>query len=100
MKSIIQKDKAHCFLCGMNANLEPLDCHHVYGGANRKISEKYGLKIYIHHSKCHIFGKDSVHQNAKVDRTVKAVVQEKAMRHYGWSVDDFRKIFGKNYVQN
>jgi hypothetical protein len=98
-KSIIQEDRTHCFICGMNASLEPLDEHHVFFGANRKNSEKYGLKVYIHHNKCHIFGKDSVHKNAEVDRVLKSIVQKRAMRHYGWSVEDFRKIFGRNYIE-
>ena len=98
MKSIIQEDRTHCFLCGMNANLEPLDEHHVWGGANRKKSEKYGLKVYLHHGKCHIFGKDSVHQNAEINKAVQAMAQRIAMRHYGWTEDEFRKIFGQNYI--
>lgn len=98
MKSIIQEDKNHCFLCGMNTNLEPLDEHHVFFGINRKNSEKYGLKVYLHHNKCHIFGKNAVHQNAKVDRAVKETIQKRAMAHYGWSEYDFRLIFGKSYL--
>lgn len=98
MDSIIQEDRTHCFICGMNTNLEPLDCHHVFGGANRKKSERYGLKVYIHHDKCHIFGKESVHRNAEVDKALKQRVQEKAMDHYGWSAQDFIDIFGKNYL--
>jgi hypothetical protein len=98
MKSIIQEDKCHCFLCGKNANFEPLDEHHIFFGINRKNSEKYGLKVYLHHSECHIFGKNSVHQNAKVDRAVKAMAQRIAMRYYGWTEDDFRSIFGKSYL--
>lgn len=98
MESIIQKDKTHCFICGMNTNLEPLDCHHVFGAANRKKSEQYGLKVYIHHCKCHIFGENSVHKNAKVDRALKKLVQKKAMQHYGWTIEQFIKIFGKNYI--
>lgn len=27
-ESIIQVDKESCYLCGMNRNLESLDCHH------------------------------------------------------------------------
>ena len=99
MESIIQKDKTHCFICGMNSNLEPLDCHHCFeGNPNRKLSEKYGLKVYLHHSRCHIFGENSVHRNAKVDRAVKRIAQKKAMKHYGWTTDDFIRIFGKNYL--
>ena len=51
MESIIQKDKTKCFICGMNSNLEPLDCHHCFGNAYRNKSEKYGLKVYLHHSR-------------------------------------------------
>ena len=98
MKSIIQEDQSHCFLCGMNKNLEPLDEHHVFFGRNRKNSEKYGLKVYIHHNKCHIFGKDSVHQNAKVDKALKAMVQKRAMQYYGWTIEKFIEIFGKSYL--
>lgn len=98
MKSIMQPDKTHCFLCGMNASVEPLDLHHVFNKADKKKSEKYGLMVYLHHRKCHIFGKESVHQNAGVNNAVKAAAQRKAMQHYGWSIDDFIKIFGKNYL--
>ena len=95
MKSIIQPNKTECYICGRNANYEPLDDHHVYSGACRKLSEKYGLKVYLHHNTCHLYG---VHQDAELNRTLKAKVQEIAMQHYKWSIEDFRKIFGKSYV--
>lgn len=96
-KSIIQKDRETCFICGKNANADyfGLDEHHVFFGGNRKKSEKYGLKIYICHVKCHLEG---VHKNAELCRKVQAVVQERAMKHYGWTADDFIGIFGKNYI--
>lgn len=95
MESIIQKDKDHCFICGMNRNLEPLDCHHVFFGQNRKKSDKYGLTVYIHHNKCHLNG---VHKNAKLDRALKKVAQKVAMRRYGWTAEEFIAIFGRNYI--
>lgn len=98
IESIIQTDTERCYLCGMYGNGDPLDRHHVFFGRNRSNSEKYGLTVYLHHNKCHIFGKQSVHANARVCRKLQAHVQEKAMEHYGWSVADFRKIFGKNYT--
>lgn len=98
IKSIMQTDKTHCFLCGMNAFIEPLDLHHIFNGADKKKSEKYGLMVYLHHNKCHIFGENSVHGNAKVERELKAFAQEKAMEYYGWTVEDFMKIFGRNYI--
>ena len=70
----------------------------MFGGSNRNKSEKYGLTIYLPHNKCHIFGKQAIHKNAELNKAIKAIAQEKAMQHYGWSVEDFIKIFGKNYL--
>ena len=98
MDSIIQKDKERCFLCGMIGYVDPLDKHHVYYGSLRSKSERYGLTIYLHHDRCHIFGENSVHKNAKIDRKVKKYVQKVAMSHYGWTTEDFIKLFGKNYL--
>lgn len=97
MKSILQEDKTKCFLCGGNA-FEPLDKHHVFGGAYRSKSEKYGLTVYLHHSKCHIFGAGAVHQNAEVNKLLKKYAQTVAMDKYKWSEDDFRREFGKSYL--
>lgn len=98
MKSIIQPDREHCFICGKNGYGDPLDCHHVFFGANRSKSERYGLTVFLCHNSCHIFGDNSVHKNAKVCRTLQAKAQKIAMKHYGWSVEQFREIFGKNYI--
>lgn len=97
MKSIIQADREHCFICGRNSHADywGLDEHHVFGGANRKKSEQYGLKVYICHDQCHLNG---VHKDANLNRQVQSVVQKRAMQHYGWSIEDFRNIFGKNYI--
>ena len=93
MDSIFQTEK-HCFLCGSYSWLEE---HHIFGAANRKKSEKYGLKVFLCHS-CHNEPPAGVHHNAELNNELKAQAQEKAMQHYGWNIDDFRKIFGKNYL--
>ena len=98
MKSIIQDDKESCYLCGMNRNLEPLECHHVFGGSNRKWSEKYGLTVYLHCNKCHKTGGESVHANAEVREKLQAEVQRIAMKRYDWSIEDFRLIFGRSFI--
>lgn len=96
-KSIIQADREHCFICGRNSRADywGLDEHHVYFGGKRQLSEKYGLKIYICHDKCHLNG---VHKDAELCRAVQATVQKIAMQKYGWSVEDFIEIFGRNYL--
>lgn len=98
MNSIIQSDTEHCFACQANGSADywGLDKHHVFGGANRKKSEKYGLTVYLCHDKCHLNG---VHKYGGLDLMLKQIVQKRAMDHYGWSVDDFIGIFGRNYIQ-
>lgn len=99
MKSILQKNTDKCFICKQNPNGDPLDKHHVFGGALRSKSERYGLFVYIHHNKCHIFGELSVHVNAEVDSQLKEYAQKKAMEYYGMTIADFRAEFRKNYIR-
>lgn len=98
MDSIIQKDKTKCFICKQNACGDFLAKHHVFGGALRSKSEQYGLTVYIHNNKCHIYGENAVHRNAKVNRQLQAFVQKKAMKHYGWTTEQFIEKFRKNYI--
>lgn len=98
MESILQKDKTKCFLCKQNANGDFLAKHHCFFGALRSKSEKYGLTVYLHNNKCHIFGADSIHKNARLNRKLQAYAQKKAMEHYGWSVEQFIERFYKSYI--
>lgn len=75
-----------------------MDKHHVYGAANRSISEKYGLTVYLCHNECHENGERSVHKNAEVNTALKKEVQQIAMKYYKWTEADFIKIFGKSYL--
>ena len=94
MDSVIQKNPSRCFICHSRANLE---WHHVYGAANKKISEKYKLMVRLCHF-CHNEPPRGVHQNRVIRQALQAFVQKQAMEHYGWSVDDFRDRFHKSYV--
>ena len=96
MKSIIQNDWGRCYLCGRIWNLE---CHHVYGGAFRNKSERYGLTVHLCHG-CHNEPPYGVHQNSDRRRWLQDHVQQIAMAHYGWSEDDFRSIFGRSYLED
>lgn len=97
MKGSILHDGESCYLCGRNGCGDPLDWHHVFGGPNKKLSEKYGLKVRLCHSRCHIFGKDAVHVNPKVREKIQAEAQEAYENTYG-DRDEFRVLFGKNYI--
>ena len=99
VKSILQKDKSRCYICGgYGTSVDPLDCHHVFFGALRSKSGRYGLTVYIHHNRCHIFGRDAVHVNAEVDRALKKRAQIAAMQRYGWSEQEFISEFRKSYI--
>ena len=71
---------------------------HIFGGANRKLSEKYGLVVYLCGERCHRLGEYSAHQNALVADYLHRYGQKKAMQEQNWTADEFREIFGKNYL--
>lgn len=70
--------------------------HHVFfGWANRRLSEKHGLKVYLclnHHE----IGKEAVHVNAKINKMLQAYAQRKFEEK--WPNKDFISIFGRNYI--
>ena len=87
-----------CWRCGATGGADPLDRHHIFGGSNRKKSEKYGLVVDLCHHRCHIFGKEAVHQNAETMQKLHEYGQQKAMYEQGWTIDEFRAVFGKSYI--
>lgn len=95
-KSILQENPNQCILCGRMDR--PLDRHHVFGAANRKKSEKYGLFVWLCHDECHIFGPNAVHNNRVADIELKQYAQATAMDHYEWTTDEWIALFGRNYL--
>lgn len=89
-KSIIQQEKK-CFLCGSPYVHE----HHIFGGANRKISEKNGFKVYLcpyHHN----MSNNGVHFNKELDIQLKQLCQ--SYYELNHSREEFMKLIGKNYL--
>ncbi|MCM1296036.1 MAG: hypothetical protein NC311_10885 [Muribaculaceae bacterium] len=89
-----ENGRLRCFSCGSTRQLER---HHVFGGALRSKSERYGLTVSLCHF-CHNEAPYGVHHNAAAMQALKAIAQRRAMAHYGWSTDDFIREFGKNYL--
>ena len=87
-----------CFLCGRNGRGDRLERHHIFGGSNRKHSEKYGLVVDLCGERCHRNGEYSAHRNAEVAAYLHRYGQEKAMKEQGWTVEQFRDRFGKSYI--
>lgn len=94
-KSIMITRKGQCFLCGRFCQTEK---HHIFeGSGRRKLSEKYGLWVYLCHE-CHNEPPDGVHFNKRNDLGLKARTQIRAMHVHGWTVDRFRELFRKSYI--
>ena len=94
--SIIQHDISHCFACGRCDR--KLDRHELFFGSNRQKSKKYGLWVTLCHEPCHL-GRNGYQYNADKANELRAYAQRIAMKEYGWSREDFIRIFGKNYLE-
>ena len=80
-------------MCHTTQNLH--DHHIFYNTANRRLSEKFGLKIWLcaaHHNMSD-FG---IHFDKDLDLKVKQMAQEVFEQDH--SRDEFRQIFGKSYL--
>ena len=82
----------HCHFTG-SAQVER---HHIFGGCNRKNSEKYGFVIPLRPD-LHPNGAHAGKNAADVDMKIKQMAQRYFEEHYG-NRDDFRKIFGKSVL--
>jgi hypothetical protein len=69
--------------------------HCIYGTANRKLSEKYGLKIYLCHW-CHNEPPRGLHFNKKLDTEIKQMAQRRFNVVYPDL--DFMQIFGRSFL--
>ena len=95
-KSIINSDmKGQCFICQKRGYTER---HHIYGSANRKYSEQYGLTVYLC-PECHRTSEVAVHRNKEVRRTLQRIGQRAFERACG-SREKFIRLFGKNYLED
>lgn len=92
--SILQDERdIGCYLCGRAD--QHLDRHEVFHGPYRQKSKRLGLWVSLCHFRCHLCG---VHENRELDMKLKEEAQKAAMEVYDWTVADFIKEFGRNYV--
>ena len=91
-KSIMQTGEKQCYLCGRKTCLER---HHVLGGvANRKLSEAYGLWIYLC-ADCHR-GTEGAQYDKNKNIELKKDAQIAFEEIYGH--DLWMNKFKKNYI--
>lgn len=91
--SILQEDTSYCFRCGRSDR--KLDRHEPHGGAFRKKSKRYGMWLMLCHEPCHL---SIAHREASENLRLKKIAQRRAMQVYNWTIQDFIREFGKNYI--
>jgi len=93
MDSIIKDDEEYkCYICG---SYRMIECHHIFGGANRKNSEKFGLKVHLCKF-CHNTPPNGIHFNREAEVRLKQIAQREFEKTH--SREEFMKIFGRNYL--
>ena len=91
--SIMQKEKC-CYFCGTVNGLEK---HHVFAGvANRPISEKYGLWVYLCHY-CHT-GKNGAQYDKDKNKKLKRDAQRAFQKIYGRPY--WMRLIRRNYLDD
>lgn len=91
MDSILTDKVNECMICG-----RPREAwHHVFGGPNRNLSERFGLKIPLCHAH-HNMSNYSVHFDRELDISAKRMAQRTFEEKY--SHQYFMQVFGKNYL--
>ena len=94
MDSILQKEKK-CFITG---ETEGLHKHHIFfGNANRRLSEEYGLWVWL---KWDYHIADSPHHTPHNDKFTDMFYRRMAQRKFEetHSREEFMQIFGVNYL--
>lgn len=91
MKSIMQDTKK----CYYTSSTSGLHKHHVFGGPNRKNSEKYGCWIWLRYD-WHNMSDYGVHFNPPLNESLKKDTQKKFESI--WGHEKFIAVFRKNYL--
>lgn len=71
--------------------------HHVFGGANRKLSEKDGLFIYLR-PEMHNMSNKGIHFDKNFMEDAHIAGQKAWMKYYNKTEEDFRQRYGRNYL--
>lgn len=108
-KSIIQPGKIkECYLCRLEAEeigyygeltQYGLHKHHfMFGTADRKKSEHYGLWTYMCNKRHHEHGPEAPHVNKEVNIRLRKIAQEIFEKKYSHEL--WMQEFGRNYLED
>ncbi|MEG1016828.1 MAG: hypothetical protein RSE36_03360 [Oscillospiraceae bacterium] len=90
----MERKMKRCFICRSWCYTER---HHIFGGALRGKSQRYALTVDLC-PQCHRTAPASAHRCAETAQLLHEYGQRKAMEENGWTTEDFRREFYKNYL--
>ena len=92
LKSVFTDNMDCCIYTGSYI----VERHHIFGGANRKLSEKYGFVVPLRPD----YHPNGVHFNPK-NGDIDTQLKQAAQRYYEENIgtrEDFRKEFGRSWL--
>lgn len=93
MTPSIMQDKRECYATGSTHNLHR---HHCFKASRRKLSEKYGLWVWLR-ADVHQLMHDHNPPYEKLEDALKIAAQ-RAFEDNGGTCEEFMAIFGCNYL--
>lgn len=92
-RSVFTNDLSVCIITGTDKAHGSIHVHHIFGGANKANSEKYGFLIPLR-ADWHDMADYGIHFDRALDLKFKRRCQEYWLEHYG-TRDEFIKVFGQ-----
>lgn len=93
MKSVFTDDMDSCIFTGSTY----IERHHIFGGSNKKASEKYGFTVPLRYDLHPNGTRADQRYAAEIDDHLKRMAQEYFEEHFG-SREDFMQVFGRSYL--
>ena len=90
--TLIPWQEGECMICGHYDR--PLQRHEVFHGPYRETSKRLGCWVLI----CDVCHDKLHHSDCSSEKKLKYIMQNRAMKKYGWTVEQFREHFGKDYT--
>ena len=81
--------------CYVTGDTNGLHLHHIYGGSNRKVSDKNGFTVWLR-GDWHNLSDYGVHFNKELDLHLKQECQRKYEENH--TREEFMRLIGKNYL--
>ena len=93
LTSVFTDDMDKCIFTGSPY----VERHHIYGAANRSLSEKYGFVVPLRYDLHPNGARVNPEYREQIDKHLKQMAQKYFEEHYG-DREDFIKTFGRSYL--